>query len=294
MNISVIGSRGLSASLAKKGTVSDIALYNTSFQSKYFTFVEPEIYPEKVQTLFQAVAMSQFTILYVKRDLPRNILGECILALDMLKPKGALVLDGIEKEEVLPLLAQTALSSWPVLENNTAKIMEFLASSEPAKIAGSPKVVIDHAFNVKGVGTVALGTVLSGEIKKYEKMTLFPVRKEVVIKSIQIHDKDHEKADCWDRVGLCLKGVEADELKRGYIIADNMATAKEMEVVINKNKFFKDEMPKGLMCIFGMQYVRADLEGNKLMFESDTVVMELLILLAPEKKMRIVGSATRK
>ena len=92
MNISIIGSKGLAKQLGKKGTSSDITLYNTSFQGRYFTFIEPEKYPEKVQTLFQAMSMSQFTILYLTADLPKNILGECIIAVDTLKKKGAIVL----------------------------------------------------------------------------------------------------------------------------------------------------------------------------------------------------------
>ena len=291
MNISVVGSKGLAASLAKKGTVSDIALYNTSFQGDYFTFVEPEIYPEKVQTLFQAIAMTQFTLLYVKRELPKQTLGECIVALDMLKAKGAIVLDGVEKAEISPLLGQTSLKDWPVLENNTAKIMTLLASSQPSKVSGGPKILIDHAFLVKNVGTVALGTMLSGEIKKYEKLTLFPANKEVMIKSIQIHDKDYDKAGCWDRVGLCLKGVDAEEVKRGYIIGAGVPCQKEIKITLVKNIFFKDEVPKTVMCTIGMQYQRAELNGNILTFDSPLALNGEIILLVPEKKMRIVGLA---
>ncbi len=291
MNISVIGSKGLAKELAKKGTSSDITLYNTSFQGKYFTFVEPEIYPEKVQTLFQAIAMTQFSILYVTKNLPNNVLGECILALDMLGRKGIIVLDGKEKEEICPLLSGTALKDFPIVENNTAKIFEFLSTAEPAKVEGRPKVLIDHFFLVKNVGTVALGTVVSGEIKKYEKLTLFPVKKEVMIKSIQIHDKEYEKASCYERVGLCLKGVEADEIKRGYIVSDSIECAKQAHVRITKNKFFREEIPKSVMCLVGMQYVRAEIDGNRLIFDSEVAIYLPIVMLMPERKMRIVGTA---
>jgi len=195
MNVSVIGSKGLTKELGKKGSSSDITLYNTSFQGQYFTFIEPEIYPDKVQTLFQSINMSHFVILYVTRDLAKNILGECIIAIDMLKKKGMIVLDDIGEEEIKPLVQGTCLEDFPIIENNTSKILDYLYSVEIAKVGGRVKVAIDHSFLVKSVGTIALGTVLSGEVKKHDKLTLFPAKKEVMIKSIQIHDKDYEDSD---------------------------------------------------------------------------------------------------
>ena len=287
MNISVIGSKGLAKELGKKGTSSDITLYNTSFQGKYFTFIEPEIYPDKVQTLFQAINLSQFVILHVTRDLPKNILGECIIAIDMLKKKGVVVLSEMEEGEIRPILDQTSLKDFPIIENNTGKILDYLSSVEIAKVGGRVKVVIDHSFLVKSVGTIALGTVLSGEVKKYDKLTLFPVKKEVMIKSIQIHDKDYEKAGCGERVGLSIKGASVDELKRGCIVSDEMNVVKEVNVEIVKNKFYNEDDPTNVMCIVGLQYVRATLAGGKIIFENEVAYDGSVIVLTPEKKMRI-------
>jgi len=289
MNVSVIGSKGLAKELGKKGTSSDITLYNTSFQGKYFTFIEPEIYPDKVQTLFQSINMSHFAILYVTRDLAKNILGECIIAIDMLKKKGMIVLDDMGEEEIKPLVQGTCLEDFSIIENNTSKILDYLSSVEITKVEGKPKVVIDHSFLVKSVGTIALGTVLSGEVKKYDKLTLFPARKEVMIKSIQIHDKDYEKAGCGERVGLNIKGVDVSELKRGCLISDELECVKEVKGKIIKNKFFTEDNPKNIMCIVGLQYVKGVLENDKIVFENEIVLDDSVIILTPEKKMRIFG-----
>jgi len=289
MNVSVIGSKGLAKELGKKGTSSDITLYNTSFQGKYFTFIEPEIYPDKVQTLFQSINMSHFAILYVTRDLAKNILGECIIAIDMLKKKGMMVLDDMGEEEIKPLVQGTCLEDFSIIENNTSKILDYLSSVEITKVEGKPKVVIDHSFLVKSVGTIALGTVLSGEVKKYDKLTLFPARKEVMIKSIQIHDKDYEKAGCGERVGLNIKGVDVSELKRGCLISDELECVKEVKGKIIKNKFFTEDNPKNIMCIVGLQYVKGVLENDKIVLENEIVLDDSVIILTPEKKMRIFG-----
>src|SRR3989344_3305841 len=198
MNISVIGSKGLASKLGKKGTASDIALYNTSYDGKHFTFVEPETYPEKAQTLFQAMNMCQFSIIYVTSETPRNVIGECVLAVDMLKKPGMIVLDSFSEEDMRQLLKGTFLENFPIVAANTSEIMPILSGFSLLKADGKPRVVIDHAFNVKSVGTIALGTVMSGEIKKHDSMTLYPAKKDVTIKSIQIHDKECDSGACND------------------------------------------------------------------------------------------------
>ena len=86
-------------------------------------------------------------------------------------------------------------------------------------LAGAPVAVIDHVFPVKGVGTVALGVVRQGTIRAHERHRLWPTPKEVEVRSIQVHDVDRKDAGCGERVGLALKGVEADEVSRGMIVA---------------------------------------------------------------------------
>lgn len=294
MNISVIGSRGLSAKLAKKGTSSDITLYNTSFQGTYFTFVEPETYPEKIQTLFQAINMSQFSILYAAKDIPKNVLGECIIALDMLKKPGIIVLDSFDEDEMKQIVKGTHLGNFPIVANNSAEIMPVLSGINPAKTDAKPKVLVDHSFDVKSVGTVVLGTVISGEIKKHDNLKAYPSGKSVSIRSIQIHDKEFEKAVCCDRVGLSVKGADVADFPRGTVISDSVACAKEATITLDKNKFFRDEMPKNVMVVAGLQYVSAVMENGKLVFGKEiTLENNEIIILAPDKKMRIIGIAKK-
>jgi selenocysteine-specific translation elongation factor len=41
----------------------------------------------------------------------------------------------------------------------------------------------------------------------------------VELRSVQVHDIDRKEAGCGERVGLALRGVEADELERGQVLA---------------------------------------------------------------------------
>ncbi len=293
MNVSVIGSKGLASKLGKKGTASDIALYNTSYGGKHFTFVEPETYPEKPQTLFQSMNMSQFSVIYITGETPRNAIGECILAVDMLKKPGMIVTDSFH-DDVRQLLKGTFLENFNVTAANATEIMPILSGFNVPVVDGKPRVVIDHSFDVKSVGTIALGTVMSGVVKKHDSMTLYPAKKDVTIKSIQIHDKECDSGACSDRVGLSLKGAEVSDIPRGSVVSSSAECVKEMDVIFEKNKFFREEMPKNVMCVVGLQYVNAVLEGGKLAFGKEVVFFgEDIIVLAPEKKMRIAGIARK-
>ena len=53
-----------------------------------------------------------------------------------------------------------------------------------AKKDGNTSIVIDHTFDVKGVGTVALGKVLSGKITQYDKIQHYPSEIAAMVKSI--------------------------------------------------------------------------------------------------------------
>jgi selenocysteine-specific translation elongation factor len=291
MNIAVIGDKGLSKDLGKKGTSSDIILYNTSFQGKNFTFIEPEKYPEKIQTLFQVLNMSQFAILYITRELEKSMLGECILSLDMLGKQGIIVLEEVAQEEIKPFLLGTILEKYTIISRDIPEIMKHLFNFQP-ECSRETKVLIDHSFIVKSVGLVALGTVVSGEVKKHDTLKIYPANKEVSIKSIQINDKDVERAVCYDRVGLCLKGIDLQDAERGSVISKNVKTVKTLDVRIIKNKFYKDDVPSNVMCVVGLQYINAKFSEGKLDFAKEIVIDgEKVTILTPDKKMRICGLA---
>ena len=63
-----------------------------------------------------------------------------------------------------------------------------------------------------------LGFVKKGIVRKYDKLTLLPANKEVMVRSIQIQDEDHEQAEAGPRVGLAMKGAPIEDLKRGSVL----------------------------------------------------------------------------
>jgi len=88
---------------------------------------------------------------------------------------------------------------------------------------GEFKMYIDRSYQVAGVGTVASGTVKSGSVNKGDTVYLGPTADgefhEVEVRSIEMHYHRVESAETGNIVGIALKNVEDDEVKRGMLLA---------------------------------------------------------------------------
>lgn len=120
-------------------------------------------------------------------------------------------------------------------------------------------MVIDHAFEVKSVGTVVLGIVKQGKICAHDSLVLYPSGKEVMVKSIQMQDDDVQSAASHSRVGLALKGVTAGEIKRGDVLSaeGKVHALKDFEMNFRGCKFYKKplDFEKGYHFMAGLQFV---------------------------------------
>lgn len=183
------------------------------------------------------------------------------------------------------------------------KILEVLKAYRPERNTSSPPlVVVDHSFSVKGVGEVILGFVKRGTVRKYDKLTLLPANKEAIVRSIQLQDEEYDQAEAGSRVGLALKGVTVDELKRGSTLSlDNeLKTALTLELSFEKSPFYADEVRTGAFhTTVGMQTIPIEIiETNdaSLTIKSEKPIVydpgdTFLILDLNAKKTRIMGRA---
>ena len=199
-NFVLLGDTTIANELGKKGTSSDITIYDRKTNDKIISYCFPNTYPEKLQPLLQSIAMSNYAIINIsKLD---SFLGEQLIAVDIFGIKNGFILYGyeIDVEKIRNIIKNTGLSSFQILDSlellkNSIAEMESKTETEIQKIKVDESlqpskacIVVDHVFDVKGVGTVVLGTVKQGEIKTYDELVLSPSNKTVVIKSIQMHD----------------------------------------------------------------------------------------------------------
>ena len=230
LNVAILGAPEYGKELGKKGTVSDLTFYNLKKGENTVTLIEPSRYPERIAPLFYAISMSQKILLIVDQMDPA--FGETVLMLDSLGKKDGMVIlrNFIDKDRVMPFIKGTVVDSYEFLDDDKNALREsLLALSEKIKTSyDSPTgtMPVDHFFNVRGIGTVVLGSVAEGTLKKHDELMVLPGEKTAQVRSIQKHDEDFDVAGVGDRTGIALKGVDVEDLDRGTILTNDKSIKK--------------------------------------------------------------------
>ena len=82
INFVMLGEQSIVNDFGKKGTTTDLTLYDKKESDIIRTWIVPNGFPEKIQPLLQAINIAEYVIFYVA-SLDRYV-GEQIVALDML------------------------------------------------------------------------------------------------------------------------------------------------------------------------------------------------------------------
>jgi len=264
VTVAVVGALDVAKELGKKGTSSDVTLFNVVHDELAVTLVEPTQFPDKFAPLTTALAMADRCLL-VLAELSRAV-AETIATVETTDVPTTVVLGpAVGDGEVGKILKGSRLESAPRHPLDLPKLRELVESWQAPQRDGPVLVPLDHAFPVKGVGAVALGVVRRGTLKAHEKLRLWPTAKAVEVRSIQVHDVDRKEAACGERVGLALKGVEADELSRGQIVAPDgvlRAGASFAGEPLARCRYYRGDAGPGaaLHAAIGLEVVPAELE----------------------------------
>ena len=303
INFVVLGDSSIAAQLGKKGTATDIVIYDRKTADTVYTWTTPNTFPDKIQPLLQAVNIAEYAILNVsKLD---KFLGEQVMALDAVGLADGFVMHSyeVDREKLKTLLKGTALANYQFVDS-VDQLKQEMAKLKPKGSDGPVVIPVDHAFDVKGVGTVALGVVKQGTVKAYDELVLLPGKKSVLVKSIQMHDDPVESSSSPARVGLAIKGPTAEDISRGDVICAPDAvkvTSGTVAVKFAKSPFFKGDLPENhtYMVSVGMQVKTAKikLEGDILQVTPEKPLAYLqgqtLVLLKPDSQgPRIAGKGS--
>ncbi len=298
VNFVVLGEQTIANDFGKKGTVTDLTVYDRKESDIIRTWVVPNGFPEKIQPLLQAINIAEYVIFYVA-SLDRYT-GEQIIALDMLNKKNGILSHSYEVDEnrLHSMIKGTVLQNYKKIDSPNIK--EELVKLLHVSNDGPAQIVIDHSFDVKGVGTVVLGKVLQGTINQYDNLKHLPSGTDVMVKSIQMHDDDVKQAVCPARVGLSLKGIKPDEVGRGDIITsdESFEIKSELEIDFKQSPFYKGEISENQMCLvsIGLQVKAAkfsSISPVKLILDKPVVCRknEICLLVKPEStSVRLIGS----
>jgi selenocysteine-specific translation elongation factor len=318
----ILGDTSIANDLGKKGTSTDITIYDRKTNDQIISYCFSNTYPDKLQSLLQSISMSDYAILNISHL--DSFLGEQILALDIFNIKKGFILYSynIDGEKIKNIIKKTSLSSFQILDDieqlkTSLSKLQTVEEQQEKEINGkdngqqqpsttisnnSVYVPIDHVFDVKGVGTVILGCIKQGEIKTYDELEINPLNKSIVIKSIQMHDDPVNYSKKYSRVGLAIKGVSAKDVSRGDIITTpglSKIINGSFQIKFNKNPYFKEDIveTQNYMISIGLQIRTVKIKniGNSeldIKIEKPVAYIknDRCIVFSPDSKtMRIMG-----
>ncbi|HIH85940.1 MAG TPA: translation elongation factor EF-1 subunit alpha [Methanoculleus sp.] len=102
--------------------------------------------------------------------------------------------------------------------------------SEPEKPTNLPlRLPIQDVYSISGIGTVPVGRVETGVMKKGMKVSFMPANKEGEVKSIEMHHEEIPEALPGDNVGFNVRGIGKGDIRRGDVCgpADTPPTVAE-------------------------------------------------------------------
>ena len=242
----------LGSALGKKGTESDLLFWNKKEGETAITAVAPLTYPERVTPMLQVASLVDFAVLTV--DTPDASFGELAIALGATGTRGLLVLRNPATAERVRALVKDRLRGWVAMDwtgdETLKRFREFVQGITVPRDTTSPcTVVLDHAFAVRGVGTVGLGFVRRGILRQHDELRLAPLDRSVLVRSIQRFDEDQVEAPPGSRVGVALRGVEANEIERGALLTADATVTSSAEVTVRpfqRTEFARDPVEPGL------------------------------------------------
>lgn len=300
INFVLLGDYNIIGELGKKGTTSDISIYDRKTPDIIYSWTAPITFPDKIQPLMQAVNMGEYAILNVtKMD---KYLGEQIIALDSVEFSDGFILHSydIDETKLKMLLKDTTVSNFKFVDG-IDQLKQVTNTLRPKSSVGSLIIYVDHAFDVKGVGTVILGVVKQGIVRVHDELAILPTGKNILVKSIQMHDDSVQEAASPARVGLAIKGVTAEEVSRGDVIClpeTVKISSGPISVKFTKSSFFKGELAENqtYMLSVGLQIkpVKINRKDDFLEIVLEKPVAyrsdQIAVLLKPDSQgTRIVG-----
>ena len=136
--------------------------------------------------------------------------------LDLVMAEVADELEGtcFEHVPMIPVSARTGEG----LGELVLELDRVLASAQPRRVIGQPRLPIDRVFTIAGFGTIVTGTLLDGQLETGQEVEIMPRGLRARIRGLQTHKEKLGIAMPNSRVAINLTGVNVTDLQRGDVI----------------------------------------------------------------------------
>ena len=115
-------------------------------------------------------------------------------------------------------------------------------SVEHARSERPTRLYVDRSFSVAGFGTVVTGTLWSGSVGAGDQLRLEPSGRDVRVRSVQVHDRDVDRAEAGQRVAVSLPGMERRDANRGeaLVAPGEYPTSYRLDVALEELEPIED------------------------------------------------------
>jgi selenocysteine-specific elongation factor len=124
--------------------------------------------------------------------------------------------DLVPGAEVVPVSAKTGAG----LDELRAALGRASDRAERRQVNRPTRLWIDRSFTLRGIGTVVTGTLWSGSVGGGDELLLEPGGRRVRVRSVQVHDREVDRAESGQRVAVSLPGVERHDVRRGDALVE--------------------------------------------------------------------------
>ena len=120
-----------------------------------------------------------------------------------------------EAEELVPGAPVVAVSARSGAGLDELRAAIAAVAKERTRADAPTRLYVDRVFTLRGIGTVATGTLWSGSLGEGDELRAEPRGRTVRVRSVQVHDRPAARAEAGQRVAVALPGIERSELRRG-------------------------------------------------------------------------------
>jgi len=234
------------SAVAKKSEAEGIAVYTRTEGGRRYSLLDTGDYPGKIQGYSRIASICDHALYFYPKSgklAPPD--GELAVLLGSFGVPGTIeLIEGSSGAEAAAAsLRGTSVAGFAAEKLQLGSAAIDLRKSSPR--TDFPKgllIYIDRAFTVKGVGTVALGFVLSGMVKVHDQLRPVPGPADLRadVKGIQVNDVDFDSAGRGIRVGLSLRGVEPSDLDRSHWLDDgSLSLADTLRLDFARSPFYR-------------------------------------------------------
>jgi len=120
------------------------------------------------------------------------------------------------------------------LDELRSVLAKCLANAKPRASDDLFRMPVDRAFSVKGTGTVATGTVWSGELPVEASLVVLPSGKTARARRIEQHGNSADVARAGGRAAIALAGLDVSDVSRGSVLVcdDHWQPTSLLEAVV--------------------------------------------------------------